>query len=166
MSSRFPRSIVDNKFFPFVCRIVLGGIFVYASVGKILYPADFAEAVANYQLLPVKLTNLAAITLPWLEFIAGLLLLNGFKTQSSNLFSFFLLCVFSLGAISALARGLDINCGCFTEESRKVGLSFLIEEAAMLLMTITIYFFDKGFLSIDNLLSRYYSPSSDPISLL
>ena len=157
MSSRFPLSIVDNKFFPFVCRIAVGGIFIYAGVGKILYPADFAEAIANYQLLPVKLTNLAAITLPWIEFSAGLLLLNGFKTQSSNVIFFFLLCVFSLGAISALARGLDINCGCFTEESRKVGLMFLAEEAAMLLMTICVFFFDKGFLSIDNLLSRYYA---------
>ncbi len=162
MSSRFPRNMVDNKFFPFVCRIFLGGIFVYASVGKILYPADFAEALANYQLLPVKLTNLAAIVLPWIEFIAGLLLLNGFKTQSSNLLFFLLLCVFSLGAISALARGLDINCGCFTEESRKVGLSFLIEEAILLLMTITIYLFDKGFLSIDSLLKSHFAAEPNP----
>jgi hypothetical protein len=36
-------------------------------------------------------------------------------------------------------------------------LIFLAEEAALFLMSICIFFFDKGFLSIDNLLSKHYS---------
>lgn len=158
MSSRFPVNLIDNKFIPFLLRIILGGIFIYAAAGKILYPAEFSEDITNYQLVPVMFTNLIAITLPWMELVAGLLLLNGFKTKSSNLIIFLLLCVFSFGAVQAMIRGLDINCGCFTEASRRVGLIFLAEEAALFLMCICIFFFDKGFLSIDNALRRYYSP--------
>lgn len=157
MSFKSPVRILNNKFTPFLFRIILGGIFVYAAAGKILYPADFAEAIANYQIVPVKLTNLVAIILPWSELFAGLLLLNGFRTQSGNLILFLCLCVFTFGVISAMARGLDINCGCFSESSRRVGLVFLTEEAAFLAMSICIFFFDKGFLSIDNLLHKHFS---------
>jgi uncharacterized membrane protein YphA (DoxX/SURF4 family) len=137
--------------------LVLGGIFIYAAVGKILYPADFSEAIANYQMAPVKANNFIAITLPWVELVAGLLLFNGFKTQSANAIILLCLCIFSFGAFFALVRGLDINCGCFTEASRRVGLIFLAEEAGMFFMSLSILFFDKGFFSIDNLLSKYRS---------
>ena len=157
MVSRFPVNLIDNKFIPFLLRIILGGIFIYAAAGKMLYPAEFSEDIANYQLVPVMFTNLIAITLPWVELVAGLLLLNGFRTQSGNLIIFLMVCVFSFGAVQAMIRGLDINCGCFTEASRRVGLIFMAEESALFSMSICIFFFDKGFLSIDNLLSRYYS---------
>jgi uncharacterized membrane protein YphA (DoxX/SURF4 family) len=157
MLFRFPVGILDNKFTPFLFRVILGGIFVYAAAGKILYPGDFAEAIGNYRIVPVKLTNLVAITLPWTELFAGLLLLNGFRTQSSNLVLFLCLCIFTFGVISAMVRGLDIYCGCFSESSRRVGLIFLTEEAALLAMSTCIFFFDKGFLSIDNLLHKYHS---------
>ena len=157
MSSRFPVNLVNNKYLPFFSRVILGGIFIYAAAGKILYPAEFSEAITNYQLVPVMSTNLVAIILPWVELVAGLLLLNGFRTQSGNSIIFFLVCMFSFGAVFAVVRGLDINCGCFTESSRRVGLIFLAEEAALFSMSICIFFFDKGFLSIDNLLSKHYS---------
>ena len=157
MPSRFPLRILDNKYTPFILRVILGGIFIYAAAGKILYPAEFSESIANYQMVPVIANNFIAVTLPWVEFVAGLLLLNGFKTQSANFVIFLCLCIFSIGAFSALVRGLDINCGCFTEASRRVGLIFLAEEAGFFFMSLTILFFDKGFLSIDNLLSRYRS---------
>jgi uncharacterized membrane protein YphA (DoxX/SURF4 family) len=152
---KFPTKLIDNSYLPVLLRILLGGIFVYAAAGKILYPTDFSEAIANYQLVPVLFTNFLAIILPWIELIAGLLLLNGFKTQSANLILLAMICVFSLGAILALARGLDINCGCFTESSRKVGIIFLAEEAAMLLMSVGILLLDKGNFSIDNLIRKY-----------
>jgi len=155
MASGFPVNLLDNKFTPFLFRVILGGIFIYAAAGKILYPSDFSEAIANYQIVPVKATNFIAIILPWTELVAGLLLFNGFKTQSSNLILFLCLCIFSFGAFSALIRGLDVNCGCFTEASRRVGVIFLAEETFMVLMSTCIFFFDKGFLSIDTLLSDF-----------
>jgi putative oxidoreductase len=160
MPSRYPLRILDNKYTPFILRLILGGIFIYAAGGKILYPAEFSEAIANYQMIPVMANNFIAVTLPWVELIAGLLLFNGFKTQSATTIILLCLFVFSIGAIFALARGLDINCGCFTEASRRVGLVFLAEEAGMFLMGGCILFFDKGFLSIDNLLRKYQSQSS------
>ena len=33
-------------------RILLGGLFIYASWDKVLQPAVFAEIILNYQILP------------------------------------------------------------------------------------------------------------------
>ena len=97
-----------------IVRVGLGGVFVYASVDKILYPALFAEAVYNYQILPDYLVNLTALILPWLELIIGALLVIGYGLPGAILISSFLLIIF-MGALTFnLARGLDVSCGCFS----------------------------------------------------
>ncbi len=58
-------------------RLLLGGIFIYASVDKILYPAGFAQTIHNYQLLPDILVNITAVVLPWIELFLGLFLILG-----------------------------------------------------------------------------------------
>ena len=58
-------------------RLVLGGIFIYASLDKIVHPRAFAEIIYNYQILPGSLINLSAVILPWLELFLGLLLISG-----------------------------------------------------------------------------------------
>jgi hypothetical protein len=60
-----------------ITRLFLGGVFIYASVDKVLHPADFARAVYNYQILPNGLINLTALLLPWLELLLGMCLLAG-----------------------------------------------------------------------------------------
>lgn len=155
MSNRFPKVVVANRVTPSLVRIALGALFVYASVDKILYPAEFAEAVRNYQMLPLSLVNVFAVMLPWVELVAGLFLLNGFKTQSSTIVIFLLTCMFTVGVISAMARGIDIHCGCFSMEGgRKVGAQMLVEEGLLLVMCGIIFFFNRDWLSIDSLVSR------------
>lgn len=97
-----------------VLRIALGIIFVYASIDKILHPADFAQAVYNYQILPNALINLTALILPMLELIIGLCLISGIWQQGAIVIVNFLLIVFMASLIFNLARGLNIHCGCFT----------------------------------------------------
>lgn len=162
MSVGYRLKLITNRYAPLLIRVILGGIFIYAGAGKILYPANFAEAIANYQLIPFPGTNLVAIILPWVEFISGLCLLNGLKTQSSNFIIFLCLCVFTFGVVTALARGLDINCGCFSEAGRRVGFVFLAEEAGLLAMSVYIFFFDNGFFSLDRLIQNYRSALFTP----
>ena len=66
-----------GRFFALMARLILGVIFIYASIDKIFHPAAFAEAVYNYQILPDALINLTAIVLPWLELILGAFLILG-----------------------------------------------------------------------------------------
>lgn len=104
------------RFFYHLIRLVLGGVFIYASLDKILNPGSFAQAVFNYQVLPGKLINLTALILPWLEFIIGAcLLFNRWMQGASSLVA--VLMTFFMGLILFnLARGLDISCGCFSTD--------------------------------------------------
>jgi hypothetical protein len=36
----------------FLCRVILGGLFIYASLDKIAHPHDFAKIVYDYNLIP------------------------------------------------------------------------------------------------------------------
>jgi uncharacterized membrane protein YphA (DoxX/SURF4 family) len=95
-------------------RMVLGAVFIYASWDKIAHPAEFARAVANYQILPLQLVSPAALFLPWLEMICGICLLIGWITRGSALIIATLLAVFIAALAYSIFRGLDIQCGCFS----------------------------------------------------
>ena len=98
-------------------RLLLGGVFVWASTDKILHPAAFAGVIANYQLLPDVLVNGYAVTLPWLELLLGFFLIFGLWLPGAVVLSNLLLVVFSGALVFNVARGLDIHCGCFTSDT-------------------------------------------------
>ncbi|MFP4422049.1 MAG: MauE/DoxX family redox-associated membrane protein [Desulfococcaceae bacterium] len=99
-----------------VLRLFMGGVFLYASYDKILKPAAFAEAVYNYQILPDAAVNLAALTLPWLEFLLGACLIAGVWMPGATAISTGLMLVFVASLVYNQMRGLDIHCGCFSTE--------------------------------------------------
>lgn len=117
-----------------VSRLVLGGIFIYAGLEKIIYSERFAELVFNYKLVPTEAVNLVAIILPWLEILTGFLLIMGLFTLPATAILIFLILVF-LGAVGFnLARGLDFQCGCFSAstEVRNTALVTLLRDIALL----------------------------------
>ena len=107
-------------------RIALGVTFVSSGTLKILDPAGFASAVANYRLLPHELINIFAILLPWVELVAGLCVISGIWLRPAALVLAFMTGIFVLAVASALARGLNVECGCFGRiGGGKVGLQNL-----------------------------------------
>jgi len=95
-------------------RLGLGSIFIAASVLKIIHPAEFATIIHNYQILPDSMVNLAALILPWLEALLGMLMVCGIWLPGAAVVSNLLLVVFFSALMYNLARGLNIHCGCFT----------------------------------------------------
>ncbi len=96
-----------------IARLILGVIFIYASMDKIAHPAAFAKVIYNYQILPDALINLTALILPWLELILGVFLLFGLFREGTAWIVTLLLILFFGAMVFNLARGLDIHCGCF-----------------------------------------------------
>lgn len=129
------RRVVSNRYFILGLRLVLGGVFIYASVYKIAEPADFAKSIYNYRMMPEATVNLMAIVLPWMELVCGVLIIVGPLMRGSALLIGLMLLVFVVAIGTALLRGLDISCGCFKvgeAGGRLVGLKTLIEDALML----------------------------------
>ncbi len=126
-----------DKLLPIALRWILGGVFIVAGVPKILQPGEFAVAISNYRLLPHEWINLVAITLPWIEVIAGLMLIVGAWVRASAVVVLGMMVMFVTVIAYALARGLNIECGCFgTVAGRKIGLMSLATDAALLGMSV------------------------------
>jgi putative oxidoreductase len=116
-------------------RWIVGGAFIAAGVLKILDPAQFSASIANYRVLPHELNNLVAITLPWVEVIAGLALVGGLWPRSAAFVITGMTAMFAVLIVSALARGLNITCGCFgTVGGTNVGLQNLAIDSTLLVM--------------------------------
>jgi protein-disulfide isomerase/uncharacterized membrane protein YphA (DoxX/SURF4 family) len=94
-------------------RLLLAGVWLYAGIQKLADPGEFLIAVKAYQLLPDWLARAIAYGLPAFEIGLGVLLLAGLATRLAAAISVALMVVFAAGMISAAARGLSIDCGCF-----------------------------------------------------
>jgi uncharacterized membrane protein YphA (DoxX/SURF4 family) len=95
-----------------LCRIILGGVFIYASIDKILHPHAFAKIIHNYQLVPDILVTFPAIVLPWTEMISGLFLVAGIFRRASAVVLSAMLLMFSVAITINLVRGITFDCGC------------------------------------------------------
>jgi putative oxidoreductase len=114
-------------------RLGLGGLFVVTGVLKLRDPAAFATAIANYQLLP-QFAALLAATLPAVEIFAGAALIatpSPWRRAAATAITLMMV-VFTLAAVAALARGIDISCGCFGAESGRVDALTIVRDLVLL----------------------------------
>jgi uncharacterized membrane protein YphA (DoxX/SURF4 family) len=122
-----------------VLRIALGLMFVYAAWAKLREPwALFAITIDGYQVLPSWAVEIMARGLPWFELLLGILLIAGIWRRASATAASLLLAVFLGLMVRALAKGLQIECGCFGPGERISWLTLLRDGAllaASLLMT-------------------------------
>ena len=77
-----------------VCRLVVGGVFIYASLDKLIHPQAFAQVIHNYRMVPYSLLHPFAVLLPVLEFIVGAALVLGIKQRGAALILLLLNLVF------------------------------------------------------------------------
>lgn len=139
MKKNWVDSFVDNTFIVLLARIIIGLMFVIVGVGKIAHPAEFADEIANYQILPNYLINLTAITVPWIELIAGILVIFGIKQKPSAAIILLMLIVFTSGVAVAMAKGLNIDCGCYSQiASQQVGIPKILENTGLMILSIII----------------------------
>ena len=125
-------SLNRSTYFNWLLRLVLGGMFVFAGGLKLADPAKFATAVGNYRLVPHSMIHLMAITLPGVELVAGGFLLAGIWLRAAAGVITSLTLVFAVVILSALARGLNIECGCFgTIGGKHIGLTNLAIDATL-----------------------------------
>jgi uncharacterized membrane protein YphA (DoxX/SURF4 family) len=127
----------------FLSRLLLGGLFIYASFDKALNPLAFAQNIHNYRVTPPSLINFAAVILPWIELLAGLLIIAGFKVRGANLVLGGLLVFYIVLLSVTAARGININCGCFsTSDTVRSNLLVVIaRDVVFLLLSLHLFFF-------------------------
>jgi putative oxidoreductase len=143
--SLFSNKMSVQRYLALAFRVYIGALFIYASMYKINYTAEFAETIASYQLMPYWAVNSAAIVLPWIELISGILLIAGIRLRSAALIIVFLLVLF-IGALAInIIRGANIGCGCFHSMEETINWLTVLRDLIWLAMTVHIYIYDRAF---------------------
>ncbi|MFA7344688.1 MAG: MauE/DoxX family redox-associated membrane protein [Terrimicrobiaceae bacterium] len=94
-------------------RFVLGGTFLFAGAVKAGASEEFALALVPFSILPESWTGVFAVSLAWIEIVAGLLIL---LPRVHRVGSAIILCLALafIGVLTwALSTGLIVSCGCF-----------------------------------------------------
>ncbi|MFH1349432.1 MAG: MauE/DoxX family redox-associated membrane protein [Pseudomonadota bacterium] len=141
----FFKKILTHQYMALLLRLYIGGLFVYASMYKINYPAEFAEIFASYQIIPYWAVNFSALVLPWVELICGVLLIAGVRSRSTTVIIGALLVLFSIAIMVNLLRNAPIQCGCFQSLGEKISPWTLLWDLIWLVMTAHIFLSDRAF---------------------
>jgi putative oxidoreductase len=125
----------------FVLRLLIAALFLFAAITKLFDPSAFAQQIANYQLTPWPAAAVLSVFLPALELCVGTCLLLGRWESGALVWLAILLTIFSGALLSAIVRGLSIDCGCFGRSVENTGTLWpLIRNLALLAVTGFLWF--------------------------
>jgi putative oxidoreductase len=122
-----------------ILRVVLGGLFVWAGILKLLDVSAFIDEVGNYRLLPA-LAPLLGTTLPTIEIAAGVALAatRGAWRSAAALLVLSMMVVFTIAVSSAWLRGIDVRCGCFGTGGGPIGPLTVARDVGLLAAAVLV----------------------------
>jgi putative oxidoreductase len=137
-------------------RVALGGLFIFAGVMKLKDVQHFVQAVSAFKIIPQSAEHLSVLTafvVPWVEILAGALLVVGWWTRAAGLVLSAMLAAFITGILSVIVRGLDVKCTCFGEFeipcTGPIGWCHVIRNTVLLAMALHTVWHGAGKLGID-----------------
>lgn len=140
-------------------RVLLGVVWIWASLAKLSDPLHFVETVRAYDATWEWLSKAIGYGLPVLEFSLGVVLLLGVAVRIAAAVSAALFFVFLIGLIQAAARGLQLTCGCFGGGGATDGpTSFtldILRDIGLLIVAVYLVVWSQSRISIDEFLSRH-----------
>jgi uncharacterized membrane protein YphA (DoxX/SURF4 family) len=150
------KRLLSNDYLTMLCRLFIGGLFIYSSLDKIAHPEQFARIVYNYHLVPSMLINLFALAFPWTELLGGACLIVGILYPGARNYFGLLMIVFVFAIGINVARGVDLECGCFTVSSKakSAGIGLILRDLALFIPGILLFFSSSRRWRLDNLLFR------------
>ena len=135
-------------------RLLLAGVFGVAGALKLADPAAATRAVSAYEIVPTGVADLVGYALPAAELGLAVLLLIGLAVRFSAIVSAVLLVMFIAAIISAWARGLSIDCGCFggggaVEAGSTQYLDEIVRDVGLLLVAGWLIAFPRSPFALD-----------------
>ena len=137
------RRLLTHPALSLILRIYLAGVFIYASLHKINFPAEFADNIAGYLIVPYWLISPLAVFMPWLELVSGLFLLAGVRVRAASVIIGAMLVMFTLAVTVAMIQDTPIGCGCFQSVGEAISWWTVLRDLVWLAMAAHVYFYDR-----------------------
>lgn len=141
-----------------VLRLGLGVLWLVAGSLKVGDAAGMVRSVRAFRILPEGLVHPVAYAVPFVEIALGVLLLLGLAVRACALLSSLMLAAYIAAIASAAARGLRIECGCFssggdlTKDAPTHYTSELVRDSLLLIASGLLTRWPGGYLALDRLL--------------
>ncbi len=143
-----------------VLRLALGAVWLVAGLLKVNDPDGMLRSVRAFRVLPEALVQPVAYSVPFLEIALGVLLIVGLAVRVTALVSALMFAVYIAAIASAAARGLRIDCGCFssggdlTADAPTHYTSELVRDSLLLVAATLLAWRPDGYLAVDRLLDQ------------
>jgi putative oxidoreductase len=136
--------ISNDKKIIFTSRLLLGVIFVYTGISKIIDPSSLESIINSYKMIPPSISSIIAIVLPWIELIGGLFLISGILVKQTALLLSSLLVAFIVVIAINLFRGTFTQCGCFGSAKNSAnplltGIIAIIRDVFFLILGVVLF---------------------------
>ena len=140
------KRIVTSEYLALVLRLFVGYYFIYASMSKIPLPAQFAELLANYRMLPYPFIKVLALLVPWAELVCGLFIIIGLRTRATALIIILFYLSFNVFIGLNVIIDAPITCGCYDTVGEPVSWKKVGKNTLWLLFTLQVFYYDRLFL--------------------
>ena len=138
-------SIVPRHYVAPALAAIIGGLFIYAGVLKAWDPVKFAHDIENFRILPWALGVRLAFYLPWVEIICGVALFIAWLRTGALAILTGLTVVFIVATVSAQARGIDLECGCFGSATKNLSFTWhMVILVGMLAGLVALWFWSPS----------------------
>lgn len=139
-------------------RILMGGLFLYSGVFKVMDPVSFGTTIGMYQLVPEILIPYFALTISALELLLGAFLVTGTAIKPAACISISMMLVFSVAIAVNLARGRDFDCGCFELArfgiNENISIWLVLRDLIIALLLYPMLVAKRHFYSIESLVEK------------
>ena len=135
--------IAFTKIVLMAAGIIIGAVFIWSGLAKIIHPDEFLQNVRAYRVFSDSFNGPVAILLPWLELTAGVSCFLPRWRQAGAAIASALLAVFALLIPVALAHGPPPSCGCFGRLSQPLTYGTLFIDLVLLGAAIWVILFSK-----------------------
>jgi uncharacterized membrane protein YphA (DoxX/SURF4 family) len=132
-------------------RLGAASVWIIAGAAKVPQIETFHLLVERYGILPHLLAGPFAYVLPFLEIALGLYLAAGLFVRGTALAGTLLFAVFLTAQVSAWARGITLDCGCFgTALQARVGPLTILRDLGLGVPTFLMLGLPARRLSLDS----------------
>jgi hypothetical protein len=120
------------------CQFVLLIVFLSSTIGKLISPRNFYEAIEDFELISTKLTKMSARCIILLEI--GVVATSFLYPPLAGVLSALLLSTFTFIIVRALNLKKTVSCNCFGSSIKKLSVFDLVRNILFIVCSVFILF--------------------------